>query len=103
MTDFILLPKDFITTSQTSRASPTVRPQIRLTTPRATQYSFAASELFDAFVSMPNVGGDAFPHSYKPAKSAKTQVSKWNLNRDLFIRGANTTDVLVIEVNRRRR
>lgn len=59
---------------------------------------FANSELFDAFVKMPNQGAYSFPYSYKPAKTGKTHTANENFNPDYFIklRGANT--ILVVEI-----
>ena len=47
---------------------------------------FENADLFDAFVKMPNMGGYAFPYSYKPAKAAKTHVANENFNPDFFIK-----------------
>jgi type III restriction enzyme len=59
---------------------------------------FENADLFDAFVKMPNVGGYAFPYSYKPAKAAKTHVANENFNPDFFIKVSGTHDILVVEV-----
>jgi type III restriction enzyme len=59
---------------------------------------FENYNLFDAFVKMPNVGGYAFPYSYKPAKTAKTHVSNETFNPDFFTKLAGAQDVLVIEI-----
>lgn len=59
---------------------------------------FANGALFDSFVKMPNVGGYAFPYSYKPAKAAKTHVSNENFNPDFFIKVTKAHDILVVEV-----
>jgi type III restriction enzyme len=59
---------------------------------------FASADLFDAFVKMPNVGGYAFPYSYKPAKAAKTHVANENFNPDFFIKLRPGHDILVVEV-----
>jgi len=59
---------------------------------------FENAALFDAFVKMPNVGGYAFPYSYKPAKAAKTHTANENFNPDFFIRVLGTHDILVVEV-----
>jgi type III restriction enzyme len=59
---------------------------------------FENGALFDSFVKMPNVGGYAFPYSYKPAKAAKTHVSNENFNPDFFIKVTKTHDILVVEI-----
>jgi type III restriction enzyme len=59
---------------------------------------FANGALFDSFVKMPNVGGYAFPYSYKPAKAAKTHVSNENFNPDFFIKVTKAHDILVVEI-----
>jgi type III restriction enzyme len=56
------------------------------------------AQLFDAFVKMPNVGGYAFPYSYKPASAAKTHVANENFNPDFFLRVKGTHDILVVEI-----
>ena len=43
---------------------------------------FENSNLFEAFVKMPNTGCYAFPYSYKPANVAKTHVANENFNPD---------------------
>lgn len=62
------------------------------------EFLFDSAELFDAFVKMPNVGGYAFPYSYKPAKAAKTHVANENFNPDFFVKVAGVSDILVVEV-----
>ena len=47
---------------------------------------FENAKLFDAYVKMPNIGGYAFPYSYKPAKAGKTHVANENFNPDFFIK-----------------
>jgi type III restriction enzyme len=59
---------------------------------------FDRSDLFDAFVKMPNSGGYGLPYSYKPAKAAKTHVANETFNPDFFIKVADKKDVLVVEV-----
>lgn len=59
---------------------------------------FENAHLFDAFAKMPNVGGYAFPYSYKPAKVAKTHVANENFNPDFFIKVRGAHDILVVEV-----
>jgi type III restriction enzyme len=59
---------------------------------------FDNADLFDAFVKMPNMGGYAFPYSYKPAKAAKTHVVNENFNPDFFIKVAGRHDILVVEI-----
>jgi len=59
---------------------------------------FANVTLFDSLVKMPNVGGYAFPYSYKPAKVAKTHVLNENFNPDFFIKVSKVNDILVVEV-----
>ncbi len=59
---------------------------------------FAHSDLFDAFVKMPNTGGYSFPYSYKPAKAAKTHVANENFNPDFFMKLNASQEVLVVEI-----
>jgi len=59
---------------------------------------FDHASLFDSFVKMPNVGGYAFPYSYKPVKAGKTHVANENFNPDFFIRLRDKYDILVVEV-----
>lgn len=55
-------------------------------------------DLFDAFVKMPNSGGYGFPHSYKPAKAAKTHAANETFNPDFFIKLAGREEILVVEI-----
>jgi len=59
---------------------------------------FENAELFDAFAKMPNMGGYAFPYSYKPAKAAKTHVANENFNPDFFIKLSGGHDIVVVEI-----
>ena len=59
---------------------------------------FENADLFDAFAKMPNMGGYAFPYSYKPAKAAKTHVANENFNPDFFIKVAGAHNILVVEI-----
>ena len=59
---------------------------------------FINAVLFDSFVKMPNVGGYAFPYSYKPAKAAKTHVANEMFNPDFFIKFAGKNEILVVEI-----
>lgn len=59
---------------------------------------FENSDLFDAFVKMPNTGGYAFPYSYKPAKAAKTHVANENFNPDFFLKVSGGEDILAVEI-----
>lgn len=59
---------------------------------------FTNGDLFDAFVKMPDIGGYAFPYSYKPARAAKTHVANENFNPDFFLKVAGVEEVLVVEV-----
>jgi type III restriction enzyme len=56
------------------------------------------AHLFEAFAKMPNVGGYAFPYSYKPAKAAKTHVANESFNPDFFLRVKDREDILVVEL-----
>src|SRR5439155_12290996 len=59
---------------------------------------FEHANYLAAFVKMPNVGGYAFPYSYKPVKAGKTHVANENFNPDFFIRLREKHDILVVEV-----
>lgn len=59
---------------------------------------FENAALFDAFVKMPNMGGYAFPYSYKPAKAAKTHVANENFNPDFFIKLSGGHNIVVVEI-----
>jgi type III restriction enzyme len=59
---------------------------------------FQHADLFDSFAKMPNVGGYAFPYSYKPAQAARTHVANKNFNPDFFIKVSGRDDILVVEV-----
>jgi type III restriction enzyme len=59
---------------------------------------FEHANYLAAFVKMPNVGGYAFPYSYKPVKAGKTHVANENFNPDFFIRLRDKHDILVVEV-----
>jgi len=59
---------------------------------------FENADLFDAFAKMPNMGGYAFPYSYKPAKAAKTHVANENFNPDFFIKLSAGHDIVVVEI-----
>ena len=59
---------------------------------------FENANLFDAYVKMPNIGGYAFPYSYKPARAAKTHVANENFNPDFFIKISSGHNILVVEV-----
>lgn len=59
---------------------------------------FENANLFDSYVKMPNIGGYAFPYSYKPAKAAKTHVANENFNPDFFMKIIDGYDILVVEV-----
>jgi type III restriction enzyme len=65
---------------------------------RFSELLFESSDLFDAFVKMPNTGGYSFPYSYKPAKSATTHVANEHFNPDFFIKVKDKHDILVVEI-----
>lgn len=65
---------------------------------RLSDLLFENGTLFDAFVKMPNVGGYAFPYSYKPARAARTHVANEQFNPDFFIKLRDAHDLLVVEV-----
>lgn len=59
---------------------------------------FKNADLFDAFAKMPNMGGYAFPYSYKPGKSAKTHVANESFNPDFFTKVSARHDIVVVEI-----
>lgn len=59
---------------------------------------FDHSDLFDAFVKMPDRGAYAFPYSYKPSKTGKTHTANENFNPDFFLKLASATEILVVEI-----
>jgi len=59
---------------------------------------FENASMFDAFVKMPNVGGYAFPYSYKPAAAARTHVANESFNPDFFVKLSRGQEILVVEI-----
>jgi len=65
---------------------------------RFSELLFENANLFDSFAKMPNMGGYAFPYSYKPANTAKTHVANENFNPDFFLRLIGAHEILAVEI-----
>jgi type III restriction enzyme len=56
------------------------------------------SDLFAAFVKIPDKGTYSFPYSYKSSHVAKTHVTNENFNPDYFLRLKDLAIILVVEI-----
>lgn len=62
------------------------------------EHLLAESDLFDAFVKMPDLGGYSFPYSFKPSGRGRTHVSHERFNPDFFLKVKGKPEVIVVEI-----